>query len=101
MGEMPLLELLDKGVLGDGSTIHLQQRRPCVLLNTYLGPIVLLLAVRGASLLVLGVLSNFPLLSSLLRDHLPFLQLLFFSFLLEIQNRDQAKVSCGRRGMRG
>ena len=75
VGEMPSLELPDRGVLGDGSTIHLQLRRPRVLLNTYLGPIVLLLAVRGASPLVLGVLRIFffLLLSPLLRDHLPFL----------------------------
>ena len=98
MGEMPLLELPDRGVIGDSSTIHLQPRRSRVLLNTHLSPIVLLRVVRRAGPLVLGVLSSFLLLNFLLRDHFPFLQLLFFSFLLEIRNKDQAEVNCGRRG---
>ena len=101
MGGMSSLELLDGGVPGDGSTIHLQPRQPRTLLNTHLGPIVLLLAVHGAGPFVHGLLSSFWLFSPLLRDHLPFLQLLFFSLLLEIWNREQTEISCGRKGETG
>ena len=88
VGGVPSLELPNRGVPGDVSTIHLQPRQPHVLLNTHLDPIVLLPAIRGAGPLVLGVLSSFLLLSPLLRDHILFFRLLFFSFLLEIWNRD-------------
>ena len=98
---MPHLEVPDSGFLRDGSLIHFQPGRPGVLLKSHLDLIMLLLAVRRGGPLIFRVLGRFLLFGTLLRDHLPFLQLLHWSLLLQVWIDVQSEVSGGLEGEEG
>ena len=65
------------------------------MLKPYLGPIMLLLTVRGGGPIVFRILGRFLLFGPLLRGHLPFLQLLHWSLLLQVGIGMQSEVSGG------
>ena len=95
---MPPLRLLEHGILGNGSTLHLQLRSPGSLAPAQLG---LFSALEGLSPIVFGLPGLLLLLGPLLRTYFTLLQILGLPLLPQIRVDLQSKVSKELWGKRG
>lgn len=96
MGGVPPLRFLDGSILGNGASLKLYSRSLSALLSAHFSFVPTL--HRGGPL-VLGVLSYPLLFSPPLRDHLTFLQILYWPFLLQVRIGVQSEVA--KEGGRG